>query len=112
MNPDNETNRSTPPGDIESGLENLEKYCGEIDWSYLKPHFLSGALIYVDPSLSLNEVGTAFATDDSGQVQAWRKSGDLVAPSQPHAQYWEESGTRFKALVVSPFVLIQTLLKS
>lgn len=93
--------------DSASALEKLEKYTGEVEWHYLKPHFQSGALIYVDPSLSLTEVGNAFATDDSERVSAWRKAGDLVTPSRPHADYWEESQARFRALVVSPFVLIQ-----
>jgi hypothetical protein len=99
-----------PPGpDSNSSLENLEKYCDAIDWAYLRPHFDSGALLYVDPGLSLTEVGRAFTTDDAAQVRLWRKSGDLVTPSQPHATHWEESGTHFRALVVSPFVLIQPL---
>lgn len=87
--------------------DKLDKYTGEVDWTYIKPHFLSGALVYVDPGLSLTEVGRAFAEDEVEQVTAWRKTGDLVTPSQPHADYWESSGARFTALVVSPFVLIQ-----
>ncbi len=93
--------------DHSTDLEKLEKYTGEVDWSYIKPHFLSGALVYVDPGLSLTEVGKAFAEDRVDLVTAWKKTGDLVTPSQPHADYWESSGARFTALVVSPFVLIQ-----
>lgn len=89
--------------------ERLEKYIGEVDWSYLKPHFATGALVYVDPSLSLSEVGHAFSLDDAARVRDWRSSGDIVTPSQPHADHWEECGARFLALVVSPFVLIQPL---
>jgi len=95
--------------DPDSPLEKLEKYTGEVDWNYLRPHFKSGALVYVDPSLPLTEVGHAFSIDDAERVRDWRKSGDLVTPSDPHAVYWEESGARFRALVVSPFVLIQPL---
>ncbi len=95
--------------DAASPLENLEKYTGEVDWNYLRPHFKAGALVYVDPSLSLTEVGHAFAIDDAERVNEWRKSGELVTPSEPHAVYWEESGSRFLALVVSPFVLIQPI---
>jgi hypothetical protein len=95
--------------DPASSLEKLEKYTGEVDWNYLRPHFKAGALVYVDPSLSLTEVGHAFSIDDAERVKEWRKAGDLVTPSDPHAAYWEESGARFRALVVSPFVLIQPL---
>ncbi len=90
-----------------SPLEKLEKYTGEVDWAYLKPHFENGSLIWVDPSLSLLEVGQAFFLDDAERVASWRRAGDLVAPSHPHALHWEESKAQFLALVVSPFVLIQ-----
>jgi len=93
--------------DASSTGEKLEKYAGEVEWRYLRPHFAAGALVYVDPSLVLSEVGEAFAADDSARVDAWKKSGDLVVPSQPHADHWEKSNAMFRALVVSPFVLVQ-----
>lgn len=95
--------------DPSSPLERLEKYTGEIDWTYLKPHYESGALIWVDPALPLVEVGHTISIDDAAQVAAWRSAGDLLTPSEPHAQHWEQTNARFLALVVSPFVLIQPL---
>ena len=94
-----EDNQTTP--------EKLEKYTGQVDWQYLKPHFESGALLYVDPVLSITEVGQALANDDKAKIEAWLKSGDLVKPSEPHAAWWEENPQQFTALVVSPFVLMQ-----
>lgn len=93
--------------DESTEAEKLEKYTGEVSWSYLEPHYQNGALLWVDPSLSLTEVGAAFANDDTEAVANWRCRGDLVVPSTPHAFHWEESEARFRALVVSPFVLIQ-----
>ena len=93
--------------DASSDVEKLEKYIGEVGWEYLEKHYQSGALLYVDPSLDLVTVGKALTEDDAGSVANWKKSGDLVQPSTPHAFYWEESKARFTALVVSPFVLIQ-----
>lgn len=87
--------------------EKLEKYTGEVDWTYLEPHYRNGALLYIDPVLSLTEVGEALARDDTRRIREWRQSGDLVTPSTPHAFHWEESNASFRALVVSPFVLIQ-----
>ena len=89
--------------------EKLEKYTGEVDWTYLEPHYRNGALLYVDPTLSLTEVGKALADDNAAKVQEWKERGDLVTPSTPHAFYWDESGATFRALVVSPFVLIQPI---
>ncbi|MGK0185463.1 MAG: hypothetical protein ACI9R3_001241 [Verrucomicrobiales bacterium] len=91
--------------------DKLAKYTGDVDWSYLKPHFESGVLLYVDPGLDLTTVGETFSRDASDKVQEWLKTGDLLKPSQPHATYWEESDAKFTALVVSPFVLIQPLVE-
>ena len=105
---DDEPMRYVMLGKDETSLEQkLEKYTGEVNWDYLKPHHRSGCLLYVDPELSLLEVGRAFADDDVQKVADWRASGDLVVPSQPHAEYWESAGLMFTALVVSPFVLMQ-----
>ena len=95
--------------DTQTTPEKLEKYTGVVDWKYLKPHFDSGALIYVDAGLSITEVGQALADDDKAKIEAWLKSGDLVKPSEPHQKWWQENPQRFTALVVSPFVLMQTI---
>jgi len=90
-------------------VEQLEKYTGEIRWSYLKPHFEAGSLIWVSPELELTTVGQAMAEDESESVQAWKKKGLVLIPSDPHADYWESIDAAFRALVVSPFVLVQPL---
>ncbi len=96
-----------PAEDNASDAEKLEKYSGEVDWSYLKPHFEEGNLIYVDPALDLKTAGLAFAEDNKTQVQAWLKNGDLVQPCELHAQHWLQSGTHFNAMIVRPFILAQ-----
>tara|TARA_Y100000385_G_scaffold196599_1_gene203593 strand:- start:62 stop:394 length:333 start_codon:yes stop_codon:yes gene_type:complete len=90
-----------------SSEEKLDKYTGVVDWAYLKPHFDTGALLYVDPSLSITEVGKALADDTTKKIGAWLKSGDLVKPDELHAKWWQENPQDFTALVVSPFVLMQ-----
>lgn len=98
-----------PAEDQSTDAEKLEKYSGDVDWSYLKPHYEAGNMIYVDPSLDLKEAGLAFAGDNKQQVQAWLKSGDLVQPCDLHATHWIESQTRFNAMIVRPFVLAQPI---
>ncbi|MEM9018573.1 MAG: DUF2288 domain-containing protein [Verrucomicrobiota bacterium] len=102
-----EMNYAVVGGEGATGREQLEKYTGVVEWAYLLPHFHSGALLYVDPGLEITSVGEAIANDDAKRVSAWKQGGDLLSPSQPHADYWEESSQQFRALVVSPFVLIQ-----
>lgn len=95
--------------DEPSTAEQLEKYSGEIAWEYLRPHFEAGNLIWVSAEISLTEAGYALTNDESDRVKTWKKEGMLVIPSEPHAAFWEESQARFRALVVSPFVLVQPL---
>lgn len=87
----------------------LEKYTGEIAWADLQPHYESGALLWLDPAQDLTDIGRALAEDDSSRVDALMKSGDLIKPGPPHAEHWQHIGARFRALVVSPFVLAQPL---
>jgi hypothetical protein len=99
----------SPAKDSQTQAEKLEKYSGDVQWSYLRPHFETGSMIYVDPCLDLKAVGLVFANDDQTQVQAWLKSGDLLQPCDLHAKHWETTETRFQAMIVRPFVLAQPL---
>lgn len=85
--------------------QKLAQAMGEVRWSYLAPHQRHGVLYYVDPTLSLEEVGLAFTNNEAQCVESWLKSGDLVKLEALHAAQWEDTDTQFTALVVSPFVL-------
>tara|TARA_B110000093_G_scaffold172678_1_gene203960 strand:+ start:54 stop:377 length:324 start_codon:yes stop_codon:yes gene_type:complete len=97
----------SPAEDNTSDEEKLEKYSGNVDWSYLKPHYEADSMIYVDPALDLKTAGLAFVNDDQVQVKAWLKSGDLVQPGELHAKHWLASNAHFNAMIVRPFVLAQ-----
>jgi hypothetical protein len=97
--------------DSMSNEEKLEKFTGQVNWSYLRPHYQSGVLFYVDPSLTLQHVGAAISTDDSKRVKAWIESADLVKIESLHAAQWEDTPTEFDALVVSPFVLCRPVVE-
>lgn len=91
--------------DNSTALDKLAKYTGNVPWKYLSAHYLSGVLYYVDPALTLAQVGYAFSENFSGQVDEWLKSGDLVKIGALHAEQWARGHEEFEALVVSPFVL-------
>lgn len=97
----------SPADDSMTSAEKLEKYSGEVDWSYLRPHFEAGNLIYVDPCLDLKTAGLAFAHDDQDKVKNWLKCGDLVQPCELHAEHWAKEKTQFQAMIVRPFILAQ-----
>jgi len=93
--------------DTSSSEEKLAKYTGTVDWKYLRPHYKTGVLYFVDTVLKLGEVGYAFTENHKERVEAWLKAGDIVKIGDFHAAQWEKPGdkTEFEALVVSPFVL-------
>jgi hypothetical protein len=91
--------------DTASTAEKLAAYTGQVPWSYLAPHALTGSLYFVDPALKLEDVGAAISANQADCVQGWLKNGDLIQIEALHAAQWENGSTEFEALVVSPFVL-------
>jgi hypothetical protein len=77
-------------------------------WEFLVPHVKRDAVIIVDDSLDLVEVGNAIAQDNTTAVQSWIKTEQLTKPSADQLATWNQDLTRkFTALIVQPFVLIQ-----
>lgn len=93
--------------DALSEEQRIEKYTGEVDWSYLAPHLRAGVLYHLDPSIELSEAAQHFVKDDSDAVQALMKKGDLTKMDHLHAEWFEKNPQHFTAVVVSPFVLCQ-----
>jgi hypothetical protein len=98
-------NQSSSSEGPDSVREKLANYTGVVPWSYLAPHAVKGTLYFVDPALTLEEVGTTFSENHAEQVAVWLKSADLVKIEALHAAQWENGETEFEALVVTPFVL-------
>ena len=109
ISPDDDPNEQLRYGmlgkDESTTAEKLEKFTGRVTWDFLRPHYRSGVLYFVDPSLPLVDVGATFAENDTQQVEKWLKLACLVKIEELHANQWEDTDTQFESLVVSPFVL-------
>lgn len=93
-------------GDVfEDDAQKLERFVGVVSWKYLRPHYQSGVLYFVDGSLDLVEVGKLFAEDRADGVERHLRAGDLVKIEDLHTKQWENKDVQFEALVISPFVL-------
>ncbi len=80
---------------------------GPIEFSDLRAHLTRGAVIVVDRSLDLLEVGEAVARDDKARVAAWIDAGLIGKPSLETIERWSKiSGPAWVSLVVQPFVLL------
>jgi hypothetical protein len=88
--------------------ETLMASMGPIELSDLRPHLVRDAVITVDRSLDLLDVGEAVAHDDKARVSAWLAAGLLAKPSLEQLERWSKThGPALTALVVQPFVLVQ-----
>ena len=81
---------------------------GPIEFSDLRAHLTRGAVIVVDASLDLLEVGEALASDDKARVAAWIEGGLLGKPSLETIERWSRTeGPAWVILIVQPFVLLR-----
>jgi hypothetical protein len=88
--------------------DTLAASMGPIEFSDLRAHLTRGAVIVVDPSLDLLDVGEAVARDDKSRVAAWVEAGLLGKPSLETIERWSKmAGPAWVSLVVQPFVLLQ-----
>ncbi|NJK99848.1 MAG: DUF2288 family protein [Spirulinaceae cyanobacterium SM2_1_0] len=84
--------------------ENLD----EAVWTWLAPHVQRESVFVVAGELDLLTVGEAIACDDVSRVQTWLQTAQLGKPTANQLDRWTENPeTRFTALIVQPFVLVQ-----
>lgn len=87
--------------------DELEQSLGPVQFSDLRAHIARGAVIVVDSSLDLLDVGEAIARDDKAVVGAWIELGRIGKPSLATLERWSKlEGPAFMSLVVQPFVLV------
>lgn len=88
-----------------------EKLALEVDvaeWQWLRAHGERGALLVVNRSLDLAEVGARMAEDDARSIHGWIESQLLCRPTEEQVAAWESQPRKnFAILIVSPFVLMQ-----
>ncbi|MGB3138367.1 MAG: DUF2288 domain-containing protein [Nodosilinea sp.] len=86
----------------------LSEMVAPADWAWISPHANRGAVVVVDQSLDLAEVGVAIATDNVTVVNRWIAGALLVKPSPFQLEIWDQTAKQpFQSLIVQPFVLVQ-----
>lgn len=79
-----------------------------ISWKELQPFFAKGALLWVELPLDLIEVAEAVAENDASKVSAWLAEGQVGKVSESKAMELVEQDPVLWAVVVAPWVLIQS----
>lgn len=88
--------------------DSLAASMGPIEFTDIRAHLARDAVILVDASLDLLDVGEAIARDDKARVAKWIEAGLVGKPSLDKLEAWAKiSGSAWTALVVQPFVLVR-----
>jgi len=91
--------------------DQLRKDVDVARWHWLESHAQRDAIVLVDPSLDLVDVGVAIATDNTQSVGRWIAEQLLLKPTQTQIIEWDAraAAIQFQALIIQPYVLIQAI---
>jgi hypothetical protein len=88
----------------------LAESIDEAEFNWLKPHIQKDTVIIVNDGLDLVDVGVAIATDNTIAVQRWVGEQLITKPSAQDLSAWNnQPHQRFQAIIVQPYVLVQTI---
>ena len=85
---------------------NLET--SQMAWKDLQRYFASGVALYVADDLDLVEVAFQMSEDNATQINQWMATGKFGKVSDEQAGVWFSADAVLWAVVVSPWVLVQT----
>jgi hypothetical protein len=92
--------------DFKRASVNLET--AQIAWKELQLYFASGATMQVDDTLDLVEVAFQISEDNKAQVAEWVQAGQIGKVTDEQALAWYEADALVWAVVVRPYVLVQS----
>lgn len=88
---------------------NLNLETSRIAWEELQRFFASGAAIFVSDSLDLIDVAIQISKDNQKQVLQWMETGLVTRVTDAQALAWYEADAEVWAVVVRPYVLVQSV---
>ena len=80
-----------------------------IPWLELQRFFAAGKVMLVTAELDLVDVAYAFQLDDIEQVKTWTENQQVSPVHDDQAKQWVASDALLWAVVVKPWVLVQTI---
>lgn len=81
----------------------------KIPWLDLQRFFAAGNVMLVATELDLINVAYALQLDDVEQVRTWSENRQVSPVSDDQAKLWVDSEVLLWAVVVKPWVLVQTI---
>lgn len=87
---------------------NINLETARIAWKELQRYFASGAALFVSGGLDLVDVAVQISKDNKAQVAQWLEAGQITRVSDAQALAWYEANADVWAVVVRPYVLVQS----
>ncbi len=84
----------------------------KIPWLELQRFFAAGLVMLVAAELDLVDVAYAFQLDDVEQVKIWTENLQVSPVDDEQAKHWVASEALLWAVVIKPWVLVQTITES
>ena len=103
------TNQIKQDSDEELIRAKLVSETAKIAWSELQRFFAAGQALFVVSELDLIDVAFVFQQDDARQVKAWLQQDRVYPVTDSQAREWIGQEGFVWAVVVKPWVLVQTL---
>jgi hypothetical protein len=95
---------NSPQADIQ---DLLNAQTGKVGWQELTRHFARGVVICVRQDQDLVSIANCLVNDKAIEIKILYAEGIIHRALDEDAQRWEENKTRFWAVVVAPWVLVQ-----
>lgn len=87
----------------------LNAQTGQLAWPELARHFARGVVVVVAPEEDLVAVAESIVGDNQAVINRLYEESKLHRAQDDDARYWDEENTRFWAVVVTPWVLVQEI---
>lgn len=81
----------------------------KIPWLELQRFFAAGKVFLVASELDLVDVAFAFQEDDVEEVKSWTDNQQVLPVSDDQAKQWVATDAILWAVVIKPWVLVQTI---
>jgi hypothetical protein len=101
---------STTPKEILRAKVNLET--AQMAWREMQRYFASGAALFVSPELDLVEAAFQMSEDNTLLIGQWMAQGLFGKVTDEQAKIWWDTDASLWTVVVSPWVLVQPVVKS
>lgn len=87
----------------------IKKEIGLIAWKDLAHFFAQGSAVAIHTELDLAEVALQFTHNNTAAVSTWMREGKVAKVSDEQARAWFDADQAVRAIVISPWVLVQEI---